>query len=131
MRRSDYDHWAQRHEHALQQTDPTAVVPRSQAAVNRFGPWPATLHQCGLITAEERDQRHQLGRTRYTTQELANKLREALDHLGPAASRTAYTKRRRHRLDLGEDWPSAPWLEVRLGDGSWSTAKHRSLDDPA
>jgi hypothetical protein len=29
MRRSDYDHWAQNHEHTLQQTDPTAVVPRS------------------------------------------------------------------------------------------------------
>jgi hypothetical protein len=131
MRRSDYDHWAQRYEHTLQQTNPTAVVPRSQAAINRFGPWPTTLNRCGLITDNERDERQELGRTRYTTQELAQKLREALDHLGPSASRTAYTRWRRDRLGLGEDWPSAPWLEVRLGDGSWSAAKKRALTEPA
>jgi hypothetical protein len=130
MRRSDYDHWAQDHEHTLQQTDPTAVVPRSQAAINRFGPWPTTLNRCGLTSHNPRRQRQDLGRARYTTQQLRSKLSEALHLLGPTASRPTYTNWRRHRLDLGENWPSASWLELRIGDGRWTTARQRALTDP-
>jgi hypothetical protein len=67
------------------------------------------------------------GCNRYTTTELTSAFRAALEELGADASRAQYADWREHRLSAGEDWPPAPWLEVRLGHGRWTEAKQRAL----
>ena len=66
-----------------------------------------------------------------TDQELATVIADALDELGPDASRAQYRRWREARL-TGPDpppdgLPVDGWLAQRLGNGYWPAAKKASV----